>query len=785
MSTNTDDVLRDDAFDAFLDQVIAIGQGEDREDARDEDEEDDDGRGPALSDEEQALARQQARTLLASRQLAPGDMDALERLFRIWMWLDQPAQAIAALDAHQARLEADLSHNERLQAARSCALWRLDAAQSQPEQNASQHAAHLEAAADAISASAGARDPDPHRLISAWEHLLQRAGQGKQGEVYARCAREMHALNSQQAQRKNWRSYDDAALQLRLALAAEMGHNLASAEALATKASQTLAQPGPDQDVDEGDWLRLAPDMVRLAPGTLPLVNERAMAALGPNASRALKRDMAVKLARLRARSLWASGDQAGALAAAQQGRFLLSSDGDDDFSVLVMDWLLASGQEAEAAKIALDSTWHTRGASGPHAVQLAKHQLRGDSSCPGLWTLVLAAAAFEEDLSEADLRELGHADLATAKQHLLSHARALLPNHPAVDVLDAHALHAREQYAQALPKFERLLDAPELANQDSVYNLWLTRMRVLGAEAALNQRFVEVNSGNASYALGVTFSDADDILQALGLPEAQHAQFPKDALRDLSTRYYERAMLRFEGFFATGEGYVRDGDIHTYSMNCNNLAIRYRYHDQRYEDALGLHLKGLASSPFAEHKDGAMWCQYKLERYPEFIDAAEQLWHFSNDHGYGRHDPSDYFGSVGWALQRLNRSAEIEIWLDRLHQSRQHLDDDDPDLPDLLGCEAVLLDYLYPNKPKDCEVRMDAIAPLLTQIGDTWGLTRLGECFMSAQQPQKALQAYELAVSRHDPESDSEARLTSAREGVAAAQQALKKQKPFWRRWL
>ena len=79
----------------------------------------------------------------------------------------------------------------------------------------------------------------------------------------------------------------------------------------------------------------------------------------------------------------------------------------------------------------------------------------------------------------------------------------------------------------------------------------------------------------------------------------------------------------------------------------------------------------------------------------------------------------------------------------------------------------------------------MDAIAPLLTQIGDTWGLTRLGECFMSAQQPQKALQAYELAVSRHDPESDSEARLTSAREGVAAAQQALKKQKPFWRRWL
>ena len=786
MSTNTDDVLRDDAFDAFLDQVIAIGQGEDREDARDEDEEDDDGRGPALSDEEQALARQQARTLLASRQLAPGDMDALERLFRIWMWLDQPAQAIAALDAHQARLEADLSHNERLQAARSCALWRLDAAQSQPEQNASQHAAHLEAAADAISASASARDPDPHRLISAWEHLLQRAGQGKQGEVYARCAREMHALNSQQAQRKNWRSYDDAALQLRLALAAEMGHNLASAEALATKASQTLAQPGPDQDVDEGDWLRLAPDMVRLAPGTLPLVNERAMAALGTNASPALKRDMAVKLARLRARSLWASGDQAGALAAAQQGRFLLSSDGDDDFSVLVMDWLLASGQEAEAAKIALDSTWHTRGASGPHAVQLAKHQLRGDSSCPGLWTLVLAAAAFEEDLSEADLRELGHADLATAKQHLLSHARALLPNHPAVDVLEGSALYASHHYAQALPKLERLLDAPTLANADVVLVLWRARMQVLGHAQGLNQRFVEASSGNACYALGIKFSDEDELLAELDLTPEQRAQFPTDAMRALGTRYYERAMLRFEGFFATGEGYVRDGDIHTYSMNCNNLAIRYRYHEERYEDALGLHVKGLGASPFAEHKDGAMWCLYNLDRHADFVDAAEQLWHFSMDHGYGRHDPNSYFGNVAWALQHLKRSHEIEIWLDRLHQWCQNLGPEQlqEERPWLLGCEAGMLDYLHDSKPADALARMRAIRPELW-TGRTYGLRRLGDGLLGAGQPQEALEAYERAIAVFNPELDRIEARDNAIAALDKAKAAVRQAKPFWRRWL
>ena len=205
----------------------------------------------------------------------------------------------------------------------------------------------------------------------------------------------------------------------------------------------------------------------------------------------------------------------------------------------------------------------------------------------------------------------------------------------------------------------------------------------------------------------------------------------------------------------------------------------------ERYEEALALHRKGLGASPFAEHKDGAMKCLEQLERYPEFVEAAEQLWHFAQDHGYGRHDPSNYFGSVGWALRHLNRSAEIEIWLDRLRQTRQHLDDDDPELPNLLGSEAVLLGYLHPHKPKDCDARLDAIAPLLLRVGNTWGLMRLGMAYLTAGQPQKAVEACERSVARHRPEADSQERLNDAHEELAKAKQALKQQQPFWRRWL
>ena len=792
MSTNTGNVLRNDAFEAFLDDVEAVGQGETTQanlahDDGDDDGADDDGHFD-LSLEQLALAKASARALLASQQLEPGDMDALGRLFRIWMWLDDPTQALAAIDAHGPRLENDLSHAERLVAARIRAMLRVVAmkAAALPRE---QLAAAIHTAADAVSANMALPSQDPDELIGAWDHLRQCAAQAKLPEVLERCARELHAVHIQQPQRKAWRAHDDAALQLRLSEAAELQGDTQRAQQLARKALQTLSQPGPDQSVDTDDWLHLSPPIVRLVPDALDLVKQRAQLTLGPHASPAIQRDLAVRLARITAHALWAQGDPSGALAAAREGRFLITND-DNQFTVHVMDWLLQTGQAdhaAELAKLALEACWHQREPANRRAIDLGKQQLQSETDHAGLWTLALAAAAHEVDLDADDVRELGYDTLEAAQLGLLSRARALNPNHPAVDVLEALTLERQKKYAQALPKFERLLDAPELANQSIATALWLTRMRVLGVAQAMNQRFLEAGSGNWCYALGVTFSDEDDIMERLALNPAQRASFPTDALHALGTRYYERAMLRFEAFFATGEGNVRDADIHTYSMNCNNLAIRYRYDDEQYENALSLHQKGLGASPFAEHKLGAMWCLYHLDRHAEFVESAEQLWHYAIEHGFGRHDPNAYFHHVAWALQFVNRGHEIEIWLDRLRQWRSTLDDEAraQDAPYQLGCEAGMLDYLYPSKPEDALARMRAIRPELMRTGRSWGIRRLADGLLNAKQAQEALETYERAVAAHLPDQDEAVTLERAREGVEKARTAIRAQKPFWRRWL
>lgn len=773
------ELLREeDAFYAFLDHVIAVARGEGLLPDADEDDE------PELSEAEQVQAVARARELLAAQALAPDDMTALDRLFRLWMWLDRPDAARAALDAHEARLLNDLAHAERLEAAEACARWRISAATREDGMPAAQLHALFEAATDAIGACQALPEHDD-RSLQSWYNLMDEALSARQPDTYERGTREVHAIYLRQPHRRHWRCFDEATLQLRLALTSELRGDKDGAAALARKAAQTLAMPGPDQIVEEDDWWRLAHDLVRLAPDTLAQVCEGAQQALGQDASPALRRDQSVKLARLTASVQWAQGDHATALATARQGRFMLVQDEEDGFTATVLTWLMETGQEEQAARMALEACWHSRPISSRRAIELAQQQLQGETEHAGLWTLALAAAAHEDELNEQDLRALGHADITEARHRLLDKARSLLPNHPMCDVIEGMQLVNQGRYEQGLSLLERLQELPEMANHGCASQLWYTRMRVLGAEQAVNQRFIETGAGNWSYSLGVILSTPNEVMDSIELPAEQRSGFPRDALIALSTRYYELALAQFEAFFATGEGNVRDGDIHTYSMNCNNLAIRYR-DESRNEEALILHQKGLASSPFAEHKQGVLTCLYALKRYPEYIDAAEQLWHFALEHGYSRHDPCDYFDNVAWALQYLDRALEIEIWLDRLRQWRGMLDEDTlkTEHPWLLGMEAAMLDYLYRSKPEDALARMLAIRPELMRIGRTWGLRRLGDGLLDAGEAQTALETYERAVAVFDPDLDREAARDIALEGIDKAKAAIRKQKPFWRRW-
>ncbi len=782
------EALSGDAFDALLDEVIATA----RDDARDEEEEAE--QGPDQS-EDATQRKAAARALLASRALAPDDFDSLRRLYHVWVWLDQPAEAHAALDAHQARLALDLDDRARAEMTRECAFLRFDAAAPAEQPPAEPDATRIaflkerfDAVADAITASArGPQASDAHR--DDWERLLAQSRHYRLAYGVERAARELHALCVRQPERQHWRAWDDACLQLRLGAVAQMQGDAAQAHDLGLKAFMTLAKPIPGQQIELGDWLRLAPEFLRCAPDVMDMVAGKAREALGADAGPARFRDLEVQLARWLAKAKWAQGAHDRALTLARQGRYMLTGDHDDTFGAELLDWLLAQGLEAEAASLAFDAAWNGRSPSGQRAVAVAAQRLASadaPQNAAGIWALVLAAASQEEALTGAVAEALGRPCNAELVAELMGRAQAANPTHPAAAVLAGRQLLGQGKADQALPLLERLQQAPDLANSDVAMELYEARLRVLGPKRALAAPVVDAGSAHWCYALGVNLSDADEVMNRIQLPAEQRASFPGDELDKLSTHYYERALQRFEAFFATGKGHMRDGDIHTYSMNCNNLAIDYRYDQDRPADALVLHQKGLQASPFAEHKLGAMWCYYDLDQYPEFLEAAEQLWHFSHDHGFGRHDPGAYFDEVAWALQNQNRYPEIDIWLDRLQQWQRdmHPEERQEEMTRLLALQASLLDYVQPHRPEDVLARMRAIAPALMSGRNPYGLRRLGDGLLASGQPQEALAAYERAVEVFDPEANKPNTLERAREGVTKARKAVRAQNPWWRRW-
>jgi hypothetical protein len=171
-----------------------------------------------------------------------------------------------------------------------------------------------------------------------------------------------------------------------------------------------------------------------------------------------------------------------------------------------------------------------------------------------------------------------------------------------------------------------------------------------------------------------VVLDDADDLAPLMGGKKKVPAQ---EVREPLVVRYYEEGLARFEHFWATGQGRFKDGDLHVYSMLCNNLAIKYRFMD-RYDEAAELHHKGLGSSPFAEHHNGLLWCAVGKDDDAQTVVEAERLWHFAQEHGYSRHEPTRYFSTVALSLYKLNRDDEISIWMERLDQWFHDLDEDE-----------------------------------------------------------------------------------------------------------
>ena len=755
-------------LDAYLDEAEALFEAAD-------------GDGPENSGEgaEAAHARrmQALADMLGLQPLQPGSLDVLHRVHGLWMQAGQPARALQAIDAQAAPLVEELPAAERHDAQVDAGFARTQALRALPEQTALLHQA-LDGMARLL-----AQPPLDQQSDRAWEHLAGQAERSKAFGVWRRCAQARYALQVAQPQRTAYRAWDEAVLATRLAEVAAAEGDGVQARQLVQQAMDHLRHAAPGQDVDHEDWLRLGEQFVALDPASIDTIVQQIPARMPADLSRPLQRDVSVRRARLHARALQRQGQLEAALVKAKQGRFGLTRDEDDGFSCFVLDALMEAGRTEDAAELAFECIGSERPASAQHACVLAlaqvqQHAIQGTAP-HAAWHLALASAAMAEDTEWVARPQEPEAFV----QHHLDQARRLAPGHPAVAALQGLCLFADEEHARALPLLEEAAREPAMAAPDVLQALWVSRTRVHGIAKALQLPFPASPAAGWCYNLGVWLDFSfQDACGASG-----DEDWPEEAIDALKARYYEAAVLHFDAFFATGEGWFRDGDVHVYSMLCNNLAIYYRWNLKEYDKAIALHHKGLDTSPFAEHHNGLVSCYSASERKAELIAAADKLWHYALDFGYGRHDPTDYFKRVCRALYELDRDNEIDIWLQRLDEWWNGLDRDDQaqNEEDYLGALLVMLRNLAWSQPADALVRLERVMPRV-RASALPGIRRVaGNVHENARQYDRAMELYQESLKMVRPNNESDAEQAGyARDDIASCRKAMGGARPWWKFW-
>lgn len=788
-STRDAAALQGDALHAFLDQVQELLHGDDEQPA---------GNGRSTINQQDRAAA--AIELMEQQSFAPASVAELERLHDFWFMLNRPEQANALLQAHaEAALQAEDAENR----AESAVRLALSDIQSRLRFDRAGAQQLLLPAARQIAQLPEHVDAEMYWM--GWESLADGAQAWDIAEQGLDLRRAHEKADPEQAAEH---AFGDAMACVRRAeIACKRDPAEASNAAVrhVQAAINTLRDAGADQSADFERWIYLGYRILELAPQSIPalfMACEQYLARTeDPAPSQAVKAHRKVKIARLQALACDQMGQREAALQLAPQGRFGLTDDSGDPFSARVMYWLREAGRLDEAAAIALESVIHSRPGSAEAGYRLALELVDQDAVHADTWALILAWAQIDEDMRQLLAQEDMPPQPAT---HYLERVRAGTPDHPVLALIEGMRLAAKRQMAQALPLLEQSVGRhPEWADSDKLPTLWAARFAALPLEEALARPFPEAHGGHWCYAAGVVLDDADDLAPLMGGKK----KVPSDEVREpLVVRYYEEGLARFEHFWATGQGRYKDADLHVYSMLCNNLAIKYR-NAERWDEAEALHRKGLASSPFAEHHDGLWWCANGRDDDAGIIAEAEQLWHFAREHGYSRHEPPRYFPTVALSLYKLDRGDEISIWLERLDEWYDELDEDEQrqERRDYLAAMMSLLDFFSVFRPELVLPRLRAHQDEVRALQDSYPLRRLAG----------ALEAYpehlEEAVALHRESAtylgrnakrsfalgnDNEAEARMSQDGLEKAerklaeaqglqpQQAASGDKPWWKFW-
>jgi len=185
------------------------------------------------------------------------------------------------------------------------------------------------------------------------------------------------------------------------------------------------------------------------------------------------------------------------------------------------------------------------------------------------------------------------------------------------------------------------------------------------------------------------------------------------------------------------------------------------------------------------------------MDNDAQTVADAERLWHYAQEHGYSRHEPTRYLPSVAYALYRLDRDDEISIWMERLDEWFGELA---PDVQrsvrrNYLSALMSLLDFFSSTRPELVLPRLREHQDEVIALKDCYALRRLA-CALEAYPEllEECVALHQQAHSYLVPEDGEEeqqmvlsgierAKLKLA-ERDAPSSSATTNRRPWWRFW-
>lgn len=746
-----------------------------------------------------------ADTALASLRAQPlkaDSLDAIDRLHVLWVNAGDAQAAKAVLEQDAAALLLTVPGAQQPELNMNLAFLRLRLANYLNEDSAMLEQLEALAAMATQTLDFDVEHYRQHRLFDELECGSL--------EVALQTIEVRHRLATANPDRVAVQAWDLADRHQRRAgvLAAYEQHEQAREAAL--HAVTALRTAGADQDVDAADWVWLGNALIEIIPLRLAMF-EQPITQLTAHLPLPQQREWEVQMARLAARSKYAQGELAQALEICAVATLSLDCEGGHNFIHCHLPWLMESGQIDAAGQRAFHDVYELGSELWPGTVRLVHERLQDPEDQRVWWPLCVMRACARPEALHAFIEALPPLDtcstapcplLATLYQatdtaqrlnEVFALARAeaqrRAPDHYWIKRLAA--VHDGEAgIIDAPAQLALLLEAAHAGNlQDNrtAFSLFTARVHALGVIAALRHPAPIFICGLHAYNYA---GHIDNLIeeQSKGLP-ATERQEAKALLAKAQIHAYEQGLAHMERYFASGTGHPFNACTHLYSMLCNNLAIQYQcaHEPSLQERAINLHQRGIQASPFAEHYDGILRVYRDQNNHSAIVEAAEQLWHYALEFGYGRHELDQYICDVAYALLTLNRSGEILIWIERLLkcQEAQGISDQQLTANGLIS-RMVLARYLAHSHPDNAYALWLRYAPQVETANMLTLMVQAASMFERLGRRAEAIEYYQRALLIRSTEADwANPDASAIKKSIAELQRAERAaNKSWWQIW-